>query len=242
MILIVLMVFYRELDPAGMNVPTAAIFVLLGSFSFVGIGMMAAVLPLLYVERGAQMTFVIQSCLLLVSGVYYPVSVLPEWMQVLSRLSPATYVLDGVRAGLLDGDAGHRAVARRRAAGVHGHLPDPRRPLGLRARRAVCEAHRQAQAGRVMTTTEPAPAGPLADLGWDPGWAAAFLPFDAAGWQPARVVAAHRDAWVLATPDGDRTRDHLRPAPPRGARPRRPAGGRRLGGRRPGIDGATTPP
>ena len=86
-----------------MNVPTALVFVLLGSFSIVGIGMMAAILPLLYVERGAQMTFVLQSCLLLVSGVYYPVSVLPEWMQVLSKLSPATYVLDGVRAGLLDG-------------------------------------------------------------------------------------------------------------------------------------------
>ncbi len=39
----------------------------LGSFSFVGIGMIAAILPLLYVERGAQMTFVLQSCLLLVS-------------------------------------------------------------------------------------------------------------------------------------------------------------------------------
>jgi ABC-2 type transport system permease protein len=102
-ILIVLMVFYRQLEPAAMNVPTAVVFVLLGSFSFVGIGMMAAILPLLYVERGAQMTFVIQSCLLLVSGVYYPVEILPEWMQALSRLSPATYVLDGVRAGLLDG-------------------------------------------------------------------------------------------------------------------------------------------
>jgi ribosome biogenesis GTPase len=44
---------------------------------------------------------------------------------------------------------------------------------------------------------------PLADLGWDPGWAAAFLPFDAAGLQPARVVAAHRDAWVLAHAHGD---------------------------------------
>ena len=44
----------------------------------------------------------------------------------------------------------------------------------------------------------------LHDLGWDPGWAAAFLPFDAAGWRPARVVAAHRDAWVVATPGGDR--------------------------------------
>jgi ABC-2 type transport system permease protein len=102
-ILLVLIVFFRQLEPASMNMPTAIVFVLLGSFSFVGIGMMAAILPLLYVERGAQMTFVIQSCLLLVSGVYYPVEILPHWMQVLARLSPATYVLDGVRAGLLDG-------------------------------------------------------------------------------------------------------------------------------------------
>jgi ABC-2 type transport system permease protein len=102
-ILVVLVMFFPQLNPASMNVATAAVFVILGSFSFVGIGMMAAILPLLYVERGAQMTFVIQSCLLLVSGVYYPVTVLPAWMQALSRLSPATYVLDGVRAGLLDG-------------------------------------------------------------------------------------------------------------------------------------------
>ncbi len=102
-ILIVLMLFFPQLDAGSMNLVTAVVFVALGSFSFVGIGMMAAILPLLYVERGAQMTFVIQSCLLLVSGVYYPVEILPGWMQVLSHLSPATYVLDGVRAGLLDG-------------------------------------------------------------------------------------------------------------------------------------------
>lgn len=102
-ILVVLMLFFPQLDPGGMNLVTAVVFVALGSFSFVGIGMMAAILPLLYVERGAQMTFVIQSCLLLVSGVYYPIEILPGWMQVLSHLSPATYVLDGVRAGLLDG-------------------------------------------------------------------------------------------------------------------------------------------
>jgi ABC-2 type transport system permease protein len=54
--LLVLVLFFPQLNPAGMNVATAVIFVLLGSFSFVGIGMMAAILPLLYVERGAQMT------------------------------------------------------------------------------------------------------------------------------------------------------------------------------------------
>ena len=49
----------------------------LGSFCFIGIGIMAAILPLMYVERGAQMVFVIQSVLLLFSGVYYSVEVLP---------------------------------------------------------------------------------------------------------------------------------------------------------------------
>ena len=102
-IFIAMVLFFPQLDLSGANAPTAVLFMLLGSFSFVGIGMIAAILPLLYVERGAQMAFVIQSCLLLVSGVYYSVDVLPRWMQVLSRLSPATYVLAGVRAGLVDG-------------------------------------------------------------------------------------------------------------------------------------------
>ena len=102
-IFVVLVLFFPQLDLGQANPATAATFMLLGSFSFVGIGMLAAILPLLYIERGAQMTFVLQSCLLLVSGVYYSVEVLPPWMQVLSRLSPATYVLDGVRAGLVHG-------------------------------------------------------------------------------------------------------------------------------------------
>ena len=102
-IFIALLLFFPQMDLSGANAVTAIAFMLLGSFSFVGIGMIAAILPLLYVERGAQMTFVLQSCLLLVSGVYYSIDVLPEWMQVLSHLSPATYVLDGVRAALIEG-------------------------------------------------------------------------------------------------------------------------------------------
>jgi ABC-2 type transport system permease protein len=102
-ILVLLFIFYRDIALDVQNLGTVATFVALGSFSFVGIGILAAILPLLYVERGPQMAFVIQSVLLLVSGVYYSVEILPQWMQVFSALSPATYVLDGVRAALLDG-------------------------------------------------------------------------------------------------------------------------------------------
>jgi ABC-2 type transport system permease protein len=102
-ILVAMVVFFPNLSIAHANVATVLTFMVLGSFSFVGIAMLAAILPLLFVERGAQMAFVIQSVLLLVSGVYYSISVLPGWMQVVSRLSPATYAIDGVRKGLIDG-------------------------------------------------------------------------------------------------------------------------------------------
>ena len=102
-ILVAMVLFFPNLSISHADGGTVLAFMVLGSFSFVGIAMLAAILPLLYVERGAQMTFVIQSVLLLVSGVYYSIDVLPGWMQVISHLSPATYALDGVRQGLIDG-------------------------------------------------------------------------------------------------------------------------------------------
>ena len=74
-----------------------------GSLSFIGISIVGSILPLLFPERGSQMTHLIIAMLLLVSGVYYPVDVLPEWLQFFSKLSPATYVLDGSREALLSG-------------------------------------------------------------------------------------------------------------------------------------------
>ncbi len=64
---------------------------------------LTGVLPLLYPERGTQMSFMVQSVLLLVSGVYYSVAVLPAWLRVFSTISPATYILSGIRAALVDG-------------------------------------------------------------------------------------------------------------------------------------------
>ena len=48
------------------------------------------------------MTHIIVATLLLISGVYYPVEVLPKALQSLSVISPAFYVLEGSRAALLE--------------------------------------------------------------------------------------------------------------------------------------------
>jgi ABC-2 type transport system permease protein len=102
-LLLGVLALFFSVDLSNANLGGAALILLVGSVSFLGFGIMAAVLPLLFPERGEEMTFVISSILLLVSGVYYPISVLPDWMEPLATISPATYVLSGMRAALLEG-------------------------------------------------------------------------------------------------------------------------------------------
>jgi ABC-2 type transport system permease protein len=92
----------------GLHMPNAnfvSAIVLLGvaSISFIGIGMMTAVLPLISPEKGTQFGYVAQGLMLVVSGVYYPVSVLPVAMQWIAKISPATYALRGERNAILNG-------------------------------------------------------------------------------------------------------------------------------------------
>jgi ABC-2 type transport system permease protein len=101
-ILVVVSLFFN-LNLREANLLGGGLVLMAGSLSFIGLGVTAAVLPLLYPERGAQMTHVLQALVLLVSGVYYPISVLPGWLQPAARISPATYVLEGMRASLLEG-------------------------------------------------------------------------------------------------------------------------------------------
>ena len=109
--IVVAMVSSSRSSSPSANLVTIGAFMLLGSFSLVGVAMLAAILPLLFVERGMQMAFVLQSVLLLVSGVYYSIE------------RPARL------------DAGHLlALARhvrpqRRAGGAH-RRGRPRCPLG----------------------------------------------------------------------------------------------------------------
>jgi ABC-2 type transport system permease protein len=101
-ILAVLALFF-QLDLSQANIPSMLLIIATGSLSFIGLGMFAAVLPLLSPEKGLQMTNIIKALVLLVSGVYYDVSVLPDWLEPLAKISPAYYMLSGMRAALLNG-------------------------------------------------------------------------------------------------------------------------------------------
>jgi ABC-2 type transport system permease protein len=97
--------FFFHLVMPHANFVAALVILAVASVSFIGIGMMTAVLPLVSPEKGTQLGFIAQGMLLVVSGVYYSVDVLPGFMQAISKISPATYALEGIRSAILEGAA-----------------------------------------------------------------------------------------------------------------------------------------
>jgi ABC-2 type transport system permease protein len=91
------LVLFTNLTLRGANLPGVFMVVAVSTIAFTGLGLVAAVFPVMSAERGAEATHIFQGSLLLVSGVYYPVEVLPKWMQPLSAISPATYTLSACR-------------------------------------------------------------------------------------------------------------------------------------------------
>jgi ABC-2 type transport system permease protein len=94
---------FFDVDFSQVDVAATMTVILVGSVSVAALAVLAGVLPLLYPERGSQISLMVQASLLLVSGVYYEVEVLPAWLQVFSFISPATYILEGIRSAMIDG-------------------------------------------------------------------------------------------------------------------------------------------
>ena len=92
-----------QLDFSHADIPAALAVLAASTVPLIGLSIMTAVLPLLSPQKGEQMSIALQGFLLLVSGVYYPLSVLPLPFQLAGAISPLTYALAGIRQSLLDG-------------------------------------------------------------------------------------------------------------------------------------------
>jgi ABC-2 type transport system permease protein len=102
-VVLVLATVFFDLRFGGANLGLVAIVLVVGGFSFLGMGLMAATFPLMWPEKGAQATDILGTFVALVSGIYYEVTVLPAWLRPLSAISPGTYALRSIRAVLLRG-------------------------------------------------------------------------------------------------------------------------------------------
>ncbi len=91
-----------RLDLSHADVGSALLVLGAATFPVLGLGIFTSILPLLSPEKGDQMTVAVQGVLLLVSGVYYPLTVLPTVFRIMGDASPLTYTLTGIRSALLD--------------------------------------------------------------------------------------------------------------------------------------------
>ncbi|MCA9859244.1 MAG: ABC transporter permease [Thermomicrobiales bacterium] len=94
---------FFDMSLGNANYLGALAILVICSISLVGFGMIAAIMPLISPEKGQQVTYIFSAVLLLISGIYYSIDVLPGWMQPLAKVSPIYYTLNGMRAMLLDG-------------------------------------------------------------------------------------------------------------------------------------------
>lgn len=94
-----------NLDFSHANVGAAVLVLAASTLPLIGLAIFTSVLPMVSPQKGEQMSIALQGFLLLVSGVYYPLTVLPTPLQLAGYGSPLTYALDGIRRSLLDGVA-----------------------------------------------------------------------------------------------------------------------------------------
>jgi len=71
--------------------------------AFAGLGLVAAAC-IVVLKRGNPVAGLAQALAALLGGVFYPISVMPEWLQWLARALPITYALDAMRRALLEGE------------------------------------------------------------------------------------------------------------------------------------------
>jgi len=103
LVVFIVATFMFNLDFSHANFGGAVAVLAVSTVPLIGLSIFTSVLPLLSPQKGEQMSIAVQGFLLLVSGVYYPLSVLPMPMQVAGAASPLTYALAGIRDSLLDG-------------------------------------------------------------------------------------------------------------------------------------------
>lgn len=72
--------------------------------AFSGMGIFSASYVLLF-KRGNPAKWLLLSLSNVAGGMFFPISILPGWLQFVARLNPVTYALDGMRAALLSGSS-----------------------------------------------------------------------------------------------------------------------------------------
>ncbi|MBN1260209.1 MAG: ABC transporter ATP-binding protein/permease [Anaerolineae bacterium] len=96
-------IFVFGMDLGSANVVAGLSVLLLTMTAVSGIGIFSAAF-IMILKRGDPVAFMFSNLSSLLGGVYYPVEILPAWLQLIARFFPLTYALEAMRRALLNGD------------------------------------------------------------------------------------------------------------------------------------------
>jgi ABC-2 type transport system permease protein len=85
------------------NLPFALLALALAIVSFSALGLFSAS-AIILMKRGDTLGWALRVSSLVLSGVYYPVDVLPSWLRLIGQLLPLTHALELLRRSLLLGE------------------------------------------------------------------------------------------------------------------------------------------
>ena len=90
------------IDYSEANYVTAAVTIICSIAAFSGIGIISATL-IVVLKKGDPIELLIGSAGTLLGGAFFPIEIMPGWMQWIAKLLPITYALEAMRMGLFAG-------------------------------------------------------------------------------------------------------------------------------------------
>ena len=91
------------MDAHAANIPMTILSLALAVVSFNALGLLAASFVII-IKQGNPVALLLGFASVLLSGVLYPTSVLPEWLRAIGQFLPLTHALELIRRSMLQGD------------------------------------------------------------------------------------------------------------------------------------------
>lgn len=101
-IYLVLGIFFFKIDFGSVNILSAMIVLILTIISFSGLGMLSASFIIVF-KRGNPFGWIVGTMEGLLGGVYFPITVMPAFLQVLAKCLPVTYAVRAMQFAVYKG-------------------------------------------------------------------------------------------------------------------------------------------
>lgn len=89
-------------DFSHMNIPATLVVFVLSIMTFVALGVLSAA-AVVWLKKGDPITWLVGTLGSIIGGAYFPIDVMPPWLQKVAVLIPISYSLDALRLTMLKG-------------------------------------------------------------------------------------------------------------------------------------------